>query len=269
MAKKRLMFTLLYCEGNFMLSRNFRLQAVGDIFWLNKNYDFKRVASYIDELIVLDVSRNRSDNSQFLETLQRLASYCFVPIAAGGGINSVEAAASLLRSGADKIVLNSSFYNNPSLARDLALIYGRQCVVRAIDIKRLANGEYEVYEKNGSQRLPMSLRETLVDTVENTVGEYYLNSMDQDGTGQGYDLAILEHLPDDLGVPVIYAGGVGHAKHFVEGLQHPSIDAAATANLFNFVGSGLKNARKVVQLAGIDLAKWPDPEVLKENLALR
>ena len=135
-----------------MLSRNFRLQAVGDISWLNKNYNFRRVAWYIDELIVLDVSRNRRDQIQFLDILQELASYCFVPIAAGGGIDSVNAAAALLRSGADKVVLNSSFYSSPSTARDLALTYGRQCVVRAIDVRRLASGECEVYAANGSER---------------------------------------------------------------------------------------------------------------------
>jgi len=107
MLKKRMIFTLLYNHGAFMLSRNFRLQKVGGLSWLKKNYDFSQVAFSIDELIVLDVSRGERDLAQFCEHLKGLADGCFVPIAAGGGVRSLADARMLLRSGADKVVVNT------------------------------------------------------------------------------------------------------------------------------------------------------------------
>src|SRR5688572_15437119 len=104
MLKKRLIFTLLHDQGHFMLSRNFRLQRVGDLRWLQTNYDFSQISFSIDELIVLDVTRSRRDPAAFCEILKAVAKGCFVPIAAGGGIRSLEHARALLRSGADKVV---------------------------------------------------------------------------------------------------------------------------------------------------------------------
>jgi cyclase len=107
MLKKRIIFTLLYDSGNFMLSRNFRLQQVGNLTWLQRNYNFSHIAFFIDELIILDVSRGERNTDNFCETLKKLTSDCFVPIAAGGGVRSIDYARRLLRSGADKIVINT------------------------------------------------------------------------------------------------------------------------------------------------------------------
>src|SRR4051812_5829885 len=107
MPRKRIIFTLLHDNGNFMLSRNFRLQRVGNATWLEKNYNFAEIAFAIDELIVLDVSRGTRDFSAFCSCLARVTKGCFAPIAAGGGVRDVQQAKELLRSGADKIVVNS------------------------------------------------------------------------------------------------------------------------------------------------------------------
>jgi len=132
--KKRLIFTLLYDQGDFMLSRNFRLQKVGDLSWLKNNYDFSHISYSIDELVVLDVSRGTRDLNMFTEALRILSQGCFVPIAAGGGVNSVETAFKLLRSGADKIIVNTPLYHDSNLLRSLSEEFGQQCVVGSVDI---------------------------------------------------------------------------------------------------------------------------------------
>lgn len=257
MLKKRIIFTLLFDNGQFMLSRNFRLQKVGNLGWLERNYNFAQVAFFIDELIVLDVSRGERDPDAFSAALERISAGCFAPIAAGGGVTSVDYARRLLRSGADKVVLNSALLDDPALVRDIAREFGQQCVVGAVDVKRAETG-YDIYIRNGSHRLDMPTGDALSWTTGGQVGEVYLNCIDRDGTGQGYDFDTLDLLPADCSLPVILAGGVGNAKHFAEGLDDARVDAVATAHLFNFVGDGLKKARHTLLDGGWELASWPD-----------
>ena len=112
MLKKRIIFTLLYENNNFMLSRNFRLQKVGNLDWLKKNYNFSKISFFIDELIVIDVSRSDSNTDLFCQNLKSLTADSFVPVTAGGGIRNFEQATKLLNSGADKIILNTSLFEN-------------------------------------------------------------------------------------------------------------------------------------------------------------
>lgn len=262
MLKKRLIFTLLYDSGSFMLSRNFRLQKVGDLRWLQKHYDFSRIAFFIDELIVLDVTRNQRDEIRFCDTLQALTAGCFVPIAAGGGVRTPEYARRLLRSGADKVVVNSALYDQQTLAARLAEDFGQQCVVGAVDLRRDSDGCARVWVENGSRRLDSDARDFLSRVRESNVGEIYLNSMDRDGTGQGYDLSLLDLVPPDCDVPIILAGGVGNAPHLLAGLADKRVDAVATAHLFNFIGDGLARARAQIVSAGTVMAQWPAPVAL-------
>ena len=257
MLKKRIIFTLLFDSGQFMLSRNFRLQRVGDLSWLESNYNFAKVAFFIDELIVLDVSRRARNPEAFCAALEQISAGCFAPISAGGGVTSVDYARRLLRSGADKVVLNSALVEDPALARDIACEFGQQCVVGAVDVKRAESG-YDLYVCNGSRRVEIPSRDALHWTTGDHTGEVYLNCIDRDGTGQGYDLETLDLLPPDCTLPIILAGGVGNAKHFAEGLEDPRVDAVATAHLFNFVGDGLKKARHALLDDGRELALWPD-----------
>lgn len=268
MLKKRIIFTLLFDNGQFMLSRNFRLQKVGNLDWLQCNYNFADVAFFIDELIVLDVSRGPRDRETFSSALASISEGCFAPIAAGGGVDTVECARSLLRSGADKIVINSALLEQPNLARDIAKEFGQQCVVGSVDLKRDEEG-YSVYIRDGSLKLDMPATEALSWYETGFVGEIYLNSIDQDGTGQGYDFSTLNLLPSDWSIPVILAGGVGNSRHLAEGLAHPKVDAVATAHLFNFVGDGLKNARHTLIKGDAELATWDDLEAVKPFDGLR
>ncbi len=257
MLKKRIIFTLLYDNGSFMLSRNFRLQKVGTIDWLHKNYNFSHIAFYIDELIVLDVSRSERNIERFTNVLKTLAKGCFAPIAAGGGIRKLSDARQLLRSGADKVVLNSALFDDPKFVTELAQEFGQQCVVGSIDIKRGDDENYHIFTHNGMNLMHEQVGDLLGQLPEKSIGELYLNSINQDGTGQGYDLKLLDLIPQKLNFPTILAGGAGHSGHLVNGLLDERVDAVATAHLFNFVGDGLKKARDSVRLQDVDLAKWP------------
>ena len=256
MLKKRLIFTLLYNQGNFMLSRNFRLQKVGNLKWLQTNYNFSHISFSIDELVVLDVTRGERDREAFCDTLKALTEGCFVPIAAGGGIRTIDHARALLRAGADKVVINSGLYENSGLIAGLASEFGQQCVVASMDIKRNPDGSYQTVAECGSKGLSDRAEQWVNQVVCDEVGELYLNSIDRDGTGQGYDLSLLDLLPPGMSKPVILAGGVGNATHLAQGLTDPRVDAAATAHLFNFVGDGLKQARHSLIERGVELPIW-------------
>ena len=248
-----------------MLSRNFRLQNVGNLEWLKKNYDFSRISYSIDELVVLDVSRENRSLDEFSTVLKSLTEGCFVPIAAGGGIKEIESARKLLRSGADKVVINSALFENTDFVEDLASEFGQQCVVASIDVKSAPDGGYQVWSQSGMKCQEGSAQDWLERISRDPVGELYVNSMDRDGTGQGFDFDILDLLPRGLKKPVILAGGAGNANHLLVGLQDARVDAVATANLFNFVGNGLKEARQSLVSNGIVLPMW-DVQLLKQHL---
>jgi cyclase len=239
-----------------MLSRNFRLQKVGDLKWLQTNYNFSHISYSIDELIVFDVTRGERSSKAFCEALKELAEGCFVPIAAGGGVRTLEYARTLLRSGADKVVVNTKLYDSSNFIIELASEFGQQCVVASMDIKRAADGSYQAWAENGSRCLEGSAAYWIERVTNNAVGEIYLNSINRDGTGQGYDLHLLDLLPPEMSKPTILAGGVGNAIHLAEGLADPRVDAVATAHLFNFVGDGLKQARQSLIAGGADLPVW-------------
>jgi len=255
MVKKRLIFTLLYDNGGFMLSRNFRLQRAGNIEWLKNNYNFKNIAFSIDELIVIDVSRGERDINCFCEHIKMIGEECFIPIAAGGGITSCEQAKMIMNSGADKLVVNTALFKSPVLVSDLIRIYGGQCIIASVDVKRQADG-FDIYIENGSTKVPFGFSEGIKRIMDLSVGEIYLNSMDKDGTGHGYLYELLSEIKHDVKVPIIMAGGAGNWHHLLEGLQHDSVDAVATANLFNFIGQGFPNARGQLLSKGINLAEW-------------
>ncbi len=255
MVKKRLIFTLLYEDRQFFLSRNFRLQRVGDINWLLKNYNFEKIATSIDELIILNISRQKHNFESFCEDILVLTKNCFLPISLGGGIRNIRDASILFRNGADKVVINSSLFNNPNLVKDLASIYGNQSIIASVDFK-IIDKNYDVFIENGSKKISTNLHKFLLKVMSLPVGELYLNSIDQDGTGQGLLIKSLNEIPKEFNLPIILSGGAGNKFHLYEALKISETDAVATANLFNFIGDGLPNARNFLLEKGCKLAKW-------------
>lgn len=259
MLKKRLIFTLLFDNGHYMLSRNFRLQRVGDLEWLKKNYVFSRIAFTIDELVILNVNWDSENEDLFCTHLKELAHECFIPIAAGGGVRSVEQARRLLRFGADKVVINTPLNEDNAFVHELAETFGQQCIVGSVDVK-LDSSVDTVLTHNGKELIDQSVVNYLDNISRLPIGEIYLNSVDQDGTGQGYRFELLDMLPATNEVPVILAGGAGNWHHLMAGLEDERVDAVATAHLFNFVGDGLSQARKHLVDNGIELAVWNEQD---------
>lgn len=238
-----------------MQSRNFRLQKVGNLTWLERNYKFQKIAFSLDELVVLNATRDNKSIIDFAETISKLVNDVFIPIAAGGGIRSMEDAELLFNSGADKIVLNTVLIEDPALVTNLVKKYGSQSVVASVDYK-LNAGKNEVYNRDGSNKLDLTLEGYLSHIASLEVGEIYLNSIDKDGTGFGYDFESIIELKDKIGLPLIIAGGAGNEKHLIDGLKLDGVSAVATANLFNFIGDGLPNARNHIINSGENIANW-------------
>ena len=251
--KKRLIFTLLYERGNFVLSRNFRTQKIGNIEWLNTNYNFARVARFVDELVLINVSQDREFDEHFRGTLSQLLKGVFAPVTVGGGIQTLMDAGTLFDSGADKILLNKAIHEDPALIEELATKYGQQAVVGSLDV-RTDEGTHLVMTNKASALGSIENLQKLL--LHGHIGELYVNSVNKDGTGQGMDPSIVDVVPSMSSVPIILAGGAGKPAHLAEAIAAPRVNAVATANLLNFVGDGLQRAREEMRLAGVNLAHW-------------
>tara|TARA_Y100000588_G_C14276842_1_gene934772 strand:- start:2560 stop:3342 length:783 start_codon:yes stop_codon:yes gene_type:complete len=259
MLRDRLIFSLIYNDGAFMQSRNFRLQRVGDINWLERNYKFQKISFSLDELVVLNASRKGKDIAEFSQVVKRLVDDVFIPVAAGGGIRSLADADVLFLSGADKVILNTPLYKKPELVKEITEKYGTQSVVACIDY-RIINETAEVYIEDGSTSIDISLVDYIDYVQEIGVGEIILNSIDKDGTGFGYDFDTVNSVSHKVDVPLILMGGAGNGAHLQEGLELDFVSAVATANLFNFIGNGLPKAREHLLTSGANIASWPQPE---------
>lgn len=255
MLRKRIIFTLIYENSFFHQSRNFRLQKVGNINWLEKNYKFQKIAFSLDELIVLNASKGDKNLEDFSLTLSKLVDDVFIPIAAGGGIKTLDDAKLLFNSGADKLVINSMLYMDPDFVKELVKVYGSQSIVASVDYKN-ENGINTVYINDAKIKLDMCLEEYIVYVQSLNIGEIYLNSIDQDGTGFGYDIDTINAISKIVNVPMIIAGGAGNENHLMSGLEIEHVNAVATANLFNFIGNGLPNARNSLISKNLNIAKW-------------
>ncbi len=238
-----------------MQSRNFRLQKVGDINWLEKNYQFQKTAFSLDELIVLNATRDNKSIEEFSSVICRLSQDVFIPISAGGGIKSLKDAQMLFENGADKIIMNSALYTNQQLVNELVNQFGSQAVTASIDYKTVDTVN-SVFIKDGSEEIKITLMDYIKHIETLKVGEIYLSSINQDGTGFNYDFNTINQVKDVINLPLIIAGGAGNAQHLLAGLSLHNISGVATANLFNFIGDGLPNARQIIFDSGINIARW-------------
>ncbi|EKO3975216.1 imidazole glycerol phosphate synthase subunit HisF [Vibrio fluvialis] len=255
MLRKRLIFGLIHNNGGFMQSRNFRLQRVGDINWLEKNYKFQKISFSLDELLVIDATKGTKDIEKFSSLVSQLVEDVFIPVAAGGGIRKIEDAELLFNSGADKVVLNSPLYNDPELASEIINRFGSQSLVASVDYK-VIDGVPVVHINDGTTAIPISLEDYLQHLEQLEVGEIIFNSIDKDGTGFGYDIDNIEKYAKAVNMPFIIMGGAGNEHHLSSGLSIDGVSGVATANLFNFIGSGLPNARSFMLEHGANLARW-------------
>ena len=255
MLRKRIIFSLIYSNGFFNQSRNFQLQKVGDIKWLENFYKFNKISFSIDELLIVNSNKNEKNINEFSSNISRIVNNVFVPISAGGGIRKITDAEILFQNGADKIIVNTSLIDNPSFISELVKKYGSQSIVASLDYKIL-NKEIVFFNNDGKNIIEMNYKDYINHVQSLKVGEILYNSIDMDGTGFGYDFTTIDKISKIVTIPLIIMGGAGNEKHFFEGLSKDGISAVATANLFNFIGDGLPNARKWLIDRNVNIAKW-------------
>ena len=274
MVKPRLIFTLLHSNGIYNLSRNFTLQKVGDLNWINKNYDFESIAKSIDELVILNVERGVKTLSKFCENIRILTKNYFMPIAAGGGINSLDDAYRIFDAGADKVVINTAIFKNPKLIENIAKTFGEQSIIASIDYIREDSSTFYVDDISSKIDNEFDLSnisvmvcdgevkikepvDKVIEYINNIgVGEVYLTSINCSGVARGYDIESLHFLSKKIKKPIITSGGAGNAKHFSDAINYCDVSAVSTSNLFNFMGDGLAGARKDLINDGITLTEW-------------
>jgi len=254
MLKKRIIFTLLYQNKSFYLSRNFRLQKIGNLEWLKKNYDFSILTKSVDEIIILNVSREKNQIEDFSKAIKTFSKECFLPISAGGKIIDIDVAKKYINSGADKLVINTNLFNK-KLLKEISHTFGAQCVIGSLDYIKNKNN-YDIYINNGKEKCLKKIKLVFKYLEKMPVGEILLNSIDQDGTGNGFDFDILKNIPKNFIKPVILSGGAGNYKHILKALKNKKVDSIATANLLNFVGNGLQEVRYLLMRNGVKLAAW-------------
>lgn len=255
MTKKRLIFVLLYRNGQFCISRNFRLQKVGNAEWLKRNYNFSKVSQFIDELIILNTEAESVDQQAFLATASSIAAEVFVPVALGGAIREFSDAEAYFRNGADKVVVNTLLSQNPAIVNEIARVYGEQALVASIDYRGLS-GPRTPFFRLSPEPTVGGLSAWVGRVASVGVGEILLNSVDRDGTGMGLDLSVMDLVPNHIHLPIVMMGGIGRTDHFRPGFELPHVSGVATSNLFAFIGQGLSASREHLLEAGMNLASW-------------
>ena len=258
-------------NGQYMLGRNFKLQKVGDLDWIQDNYEVDSILHSIDELVVLNVDRDGKNIDTFITHLTVLCKQCFMPVSAGGGVVSISNARKILKAGADKIIVNSILATDKALVKELVKVFGSQCIVASIDYKK-EEGLLKTYIKDGSVSSDMTLDEAVENALKLGVGELYLNSIDREGTGQGLDINVLQSISKKSKVPVIAAGGVERTDQFQEGIKDADVQAVAASDLLYFMGDSLIEARESMTESGCNMAKWAslsEFEALHKNIATK
>jgi cyclase len=220
------------------------LRDAGDPVEQAARYD----AEGADELVFLDISATTDDRRTTLDMVSRVADTVFIPFTVGGGIRTVDDAALALRAGADKVSVNTAAVRDPSLVEGLAASFGSQCVVIAVDVKRVA-GRMAVMVSAGREETPLEAVEWVRQVEQRGAGEILLTSMDRDGTQSGYDLELLRAASAAVRIPVIASGGAGKLEHLAEALDAGAHGVLA-ASIFHFQGSTIPEARAFLRAKG-------------------
>ena len=214
-------------------------------------------ASGADEIVLLDISAAHQRRATLLETVRKTARQLFIPLTVGGGIRSLEDAATVFAAGADKVSINSAALADRNLITRIALRFGSQAVVVAIDAKRQSNGaHWEAFSHGGRVSSRRDAVEWARDAADCGAGEILLTSMDRDGTGAGFDCELTRAVAQAVAIPVIASGGAGGVAHFVEVFRTGHADAALAASIFHYGFSRLSDLKQELGSQGIAV-RWP------------
>jgi len=209
-----------------------------------------------DELTFLDITASSDGRDLILPVVEAVASQVFIPLTVGGGVRSVADVRRLLNAGADKVSINTAAVQNPQLVADAAQFYGSQCIVVAIDAKRIAASSplrWEVYTHGGRTPTGLDALAWGLKVQELGAGEILLTSMDRDGTREGFDLELTRAMADALTIPVIASGGVGRLEHLVDGIVAGHADAVLAASIFHYGEFTVGQAKKLMAERGIEV----------------
>jgi cyclase len=247
MLKVRIIPCLDVKDGRVVKGVNFvSLRDAGDPVEQAIIYD----AAGADELCFLDITASHEKRGILLDVVRRTAEACFMPLTVGGGVRSIDDIRTLLLAGADKVSINTEAVRRPDFVREAAQKFGSQCIVAAIDAKRV-NGGFEVFTHGGRNATGMGAVEHAKRLVEYGAGEILLTSMDRDGTRAGYDLELTRAVADAVPVPVIASGGVGSLDDLVAGVKEGHASAVLAASIFHFGESTIADARARLAAASI------------------
>jgi imidazole glycerol-phosphate synthase subunit HisF len=228
------------------------LKDAGDPVEIAKAYD----AAGADELCFLDITASHEDRGILLDVVRRTADQCFMPLTVGGGVRNIADIRSLLLAGADKVSINTAAINDPQLIAEASRKFGAQCIVVAIDAKRVPAPDgvpprFELFTHGGRRPTGLDAVEFALNVAALGAGEILLTSMDRDGTGEGFDIELTRAVADAVDIPVIASGGVGSLDHLIAGVRDGHASAVLAASIFHFGTHGIGEAKARMAAAGI------------------
>ncbi|GIW43564.1 MAG: imidazole glycerol phosphate synthase subunit HisF [Candidatus Binatia bacterium] len=251
MLARRIIPCLDVKDGRVVKGVNFvGLRDAGDPVEIAQRYDEEQA----DELTFLDITASHERRKILLDVVARTAETVFMPLTVGGGVRAIQDVRDLLNAGADKVSINTAAVQNPDLVRDAAEKFGSQCIVVAIDAKRILGSDpprWEVYTHGGRQPAGLDAVEWAVRMVEAGAGEILLTSMDRDGTRLGYDLELTRAVVQAVPVPVVASGGVGNLEHIYEGLALAGASAALAASIFHYREFSIRECKEYLARRGV------------------
>ncbi len=248
MLTKRIIPCLDVKDGRVVKGINFvNLQDAGDPVEQAVVYD-KQGA---DELVFLDITASYENRKTIIDVVEKTAANVFMPLSVGGGINSIKDIRNLLKAGADKVSINSAAVKNPDIINEASSIFGSQCIIVAIDVKRTKIG-FEVFVKGGRVATGIEAIAWAKEVEERGAGEILLTSMDTDGTKNGYDIELTKSIAKNVQVPVIASGGAGNPAHMKEAFD-AGATAALAASIFHFGEYTIRQTKEYLKREGVDV----------------
>ncbi len=249
MLAKRIIPCLDVTAGRVVKGVNFvELKDAGDPVEIARRYN----DAGADELTFLDITASSDDRDLILHIIEAVAEQVFIPLTVGGGVRKTEDVRRLLNAGADKVGINTAAVTNPQLVADASGYFGSQCIVVAIDAKRV-DGHWEIFTHGGRKPTGIDAVEWAKKMEELGAGELLLTSMDRDGTKSGFDLELTRAISDAVDIPIIASGGVGNLQHMVEGIKIGHADAVLAASIFHFGEYTVDEAKRYMQQQGIEV----------------